>query len=259
MSLLNVFNNPIIQSTFNQLNGTLFAWLSGFGMYSSPNTTYYYVMDYGASTIYTLNDEWKFISFLKSFTGPFTMITIGNRLYMTGDDNVWKLDQDLNILVNYNPGIAPRNTYRGISYSQTNGLIYVAAFSLKEIQVFNLDLTLIRRFSTSPHNPYSNTESSNQLYVGTNKGIILVYQNEIIINQINGCNGNSTALTSILFDQKGYMATSCDNPTRILYLFSPNGSFTGKSLTTPDYPRYISFDSKGRFFQFSYKQISIYN
>ena len=47
-----------------------------------------------------------------------------------------------------------------------------------EIQIFNL--TLIRRFSTSPHDPFSITVSSNQLYVGTEEGMKLVYQNEIL-------------------------------------------------------------------------------
>ena len=147
--------------------------------------------------------------------------------------------------------------FRGISYNPSNFLIYVVSDLLKKIQVFNLDLTLIRSFSTSPHTPYLITESSKILYMGTSGGIILVYQNEKIINQFNGCDGNSVYLTSILFDQTGYMATSCDSSK--LYLFSPNGSFTGKSITTPIYPRYIGFDSKGRFIQISYYRISFYN
>ena len=73
--------------------------------------------------------------------------------------------------------------------------------------------------------------------------IIVVYQNEIIINQFNGCNGDSAYLNSILFDQTGYLATIYVNSNK-LYLFSPNGSFTGKSLTTPDFPYYIGFDLK---------------
>ena len=72
-----------------------------------------YVMDYGANEVYILNDEWKFISF-KSFSNPAYMISIGNSLYMTGHSNVWKVDQDLNILINYKPtGGSP--VYRGIS------------------------------------------------------------------------------------------------------------------------------------------------
>ena len=144
-----MFKNHSIQSTITQLNGNSFAGLFGFGIYSSSNTTYYYVMDWKANKVYILNDEWSFIS-SKSFNHPTYMISIGNSLYMTGYFNVWKVDQDLNILIEYNP-TGGKPYYHGISYSPSNGLIYVAAVNLQEIQVFNLDLALIRRFSTSPH------------------------------------------------------------------------------------------------------------
>ena len=74
--------------------------------------------------------------------------------------------------------------------------------------------------------------------MGTIKGIILAYQNEEIINQFNGCDwcdGNSDWLFSILLDQNGYMVTACSNSK--LYIFSPNGSFTGQSITTPEHPQ----------------------
>ena len=62
----------------------------------------------------------------------------------------------------------------------------------------------------------------------------------------------NVTVTSISFEQNGYTSTK-------FYLFSQNGSFTGKSISTPLYPQYIGFDSKGRFIQISKKQISIYN
>ena len=68
-------------------------------------------------------------------------------------------------------------------------------------------------------------------------------KNEEIINQLHRCDGNSDPLTSILFDQNGYMATSCDYTENKLYINSQNGSFIGKILTTPSYPEYIGFDS----------------
>ena len=255
-----MFSNPTIQSTINQLNGASFGHLVGFGMYSSNNTTYYYLIDLAAQKVFILNDQWSFISY-KYFGTPHYIISIDNSLYMTGNLNIWKVDQGLNILINYNPTSTP--LYRGISYNPSNGLIYVVAYNLNEIQVFDLDLTLIRRFSTSPHYPHTIIFSSNQLYVGTYEGNILVYlffyQNEILIRQqFNGCDGNSAVITSIYFDPNGYMTTSCWE-TNKLYLFSPNGSLTGKSITTPPYPQYIGFDSKGRFIQISKKQISIYN
>ena len=253
---MSLFSSRTIQSNITQLNGNSFGWLSGFGMYSSSKTVFYYITDLYADTVYILNDEWKFISF-KTFSNPAYMITIGNSLYMTGNSNVWKLDKDLNIMINQYLGGSPG--YRGISYNPTNSLIYVVALNLREIQVFNLNLTLIRHFSTSPHQPWSITESSNKLYVGTKGGIIVVYQNEITINQFNGCNGNSNMLISILLDQNGYIGTSCDDPTNKLYLYSLNGSFQGKSLSTPASTYYIGFDSKGRFIQNSLDHIGIYN
>ena len=157
----------------------------------------------------------------------------------------------------YNPG-GRFPDFRGISYNPSNGFVYVAANFQNEIRVFDLDLTLIRRVSTEPHEPDSITESSNQLYVGTIEGNILVYQNEIIITQFDGCDGKSDVLTSIFFDPNDLMATSCNNLNK-LYLYFQNGSFTNKSLTTPNWPYYIGFDSKDRFIQISAKQISIYN
>ena len=251
-----MFTDPGIQSTINQFNGNAFNLLRGFGMYSSPDTVYYYVMDWGADKVFILNDEWSFIS-SKEFYHPWNMISIDNSLYMTGISNVWKVDQDLNILIEYNAsGSTPY--YRGIIYNPSNGLIYVAAQNLNKIQIFDLDLTLIRRISTSPHYPFSIVISSNQLYVGADEGMILVYENDILINQFNGCDGNSDSLHSILFDTNGYMATACDRTSK-LYLFSHDGSYTGKSITSPDRPHYIGFDSKGRFIQISSGQISIYN
>ena len=41
------------------------------------------------------------------FTNPVSMISINNSLYMTVHSNVWKVAQDLNILIEYNPGGIP--------------------------------------------------------------------------------------------------------------------------------------------------------
>ena len=75
-----------------------------------------------------------------------------------------EVDQDLNILINYNA--VSSSFLCEINYNPSKGLIYVVAENFKEIQVFNLDLTLIRRFSTSSYYQWPITESSNQLYVG---------------------------------------------------------------------------------------------
>ena len=86
-----------------------------------------------------------------------------------------------------------------------------------------------------------------------------MYQNEMLINEFDGCNGNSDYLTFILFDPNGYIAITCEYPSNKFYLFSQNGSYTGKSIWTSSDPEYIGFDSKGRFIIISTDQITIYN
>jgi hypothetical protein len=79
----------------------------------------------------------------------------------------------------------------------------------------------------------------------------------VIIRTFKGCDVNSDFLTYILFDQCGLMATSCNKEH--LYLYYPNGTYSGKHLTTPKGPQYIGYDSNAHFVQISDKQISVYN
>ena len=201
-----------------------------------------------------LNDNWSFLSF-KTFPNPTFMITVENSLYLTGQSNIWKLDLNLNVLIQYTATVTV--WYRGLYFNSTNRLLYVAPYALTEIHVFNLNPTLSHSFLISPYRPWSFEGYNNQLYVGTTNGIVLVVQNDVIVNQFNGCGGNSIWLTSILFDHYGYFATSCYNDK--LYLLFANGTYTGKVITTPINPFYIGFDSKDHFIQLSKSQTTIYN
>jgi hypothetical protein len=62
----------------------------------------------------------------------------------------------------------------------------------------------------------------------------------------------------IYFDQFSKMAILCDNPINKMFLYNSNETFTNKSLSTFTSPRYIGFDSKGRFTIVSFTQIRIY-
>lgn len=66
-------------------------------------------------------------------------------------------------------------------------------------------------------------------------------------------------MKSILFDKYGYFGTACDYPSNQIYLYYSNGTYTGKSITTPGFPTYIGFDSKSRFVILSFYRISIYD
>jgi hypothetical protein len=69
------------------------------------------------------------------------------------------------------------------------------------------------------------------MYAACHDGTILVIQNKQIINNYNnGYNGISDYVTSIIFDQSGYMATSCMDSHKLY--FHKNLTYTGKSIST---------------------------
>jgi hypothetical protein len=227
----------------------------GFGM-SSSNPIQYYVTEYWQGKIFVFDENWNYVSNRSSFPYVYYMIPGGNYFYITGNDNIWKTDQQLNVSIRYNStGSSP--LYRGLYHNSTNDLIYVAPFALQLIHVFNLNLTLNDTISITPYWPWSINENNNELFVGTTDGTILVILNKQIIKQFNGCNQQSVLLLSILFDDFNNMATSCANNQ--LYLYNTAGTYLNKSIPTVSFPMYIGLDSKSRLVVVNNTQISLYN
>ena len=115
--------------------------------------SYYYVSDYLLNTIFILNESWSYVS-SKTFYYPTYLTTIGNSLYATGYINIWKLDENLNILIQYD-ATASTPQYQGIYYNSTNNFIYISAYNLRVVDVFDLNLNLSHNFSTWQYNPWS--------------------------------------------------------------------------------------------------------
>ena len=99
------------------------------------------------------------------------------------------------------------------------------------------------------------------LYVGTDNGSVLVIVNKVVIQTMQFCSQeepNNKLITSILFDDYGYIAPVCLR-SNILHLYNVNGTFTGMNFIAPDYLTSSNFDAKGRFVLTSLYQISIYS
>ncbi len=225
----------------------------GFGM-SSSNPIQYYVTNYNQHKIFVFDENWNYVSNNSSFPYVTYMIPVGIYFYITGNDNIWKTDQQLNVLIKHTVSNNP--SYRGLYYNSKNDLIYVAPFNLQVIHVFNLNLTLNDSISITPYQPWSINENNNELYVGTNNGTILVIVNKKIINQFNGCNEQSVLLLSILFDDFNNMATSCDNNQ--LYLYNTTVNYLNQSIPTVSSPFNIGFDLKSRLVVVTNTKILLY-
>jgi hypothetical protein len=222
---------------------------------SNTNPIQYFITSWYPSKIIIVDQNWNYIS-NKSFAYPAYMILLNNSIYITGENNIWKTDQQLYVLTQFNStGNSPR--YRGLYYNSTNDFIYVASNTFPMIYVFNLNLALNDTFSTAPHLPWSINAYNNQLFVGTYNGTMLVIVNKQIIKQFNGCNQQIVALYSILFDGTNNMATSCNS--KQIYSYNTTGTYLNKSITTIYSARYIGLDSQSRLVIVTNTQIYLYN
>ncbi len=177
-------------------------------------------------------------------------ITIDKELYITGNGNIQKRDQNLNLIKESNyTGV----NYRGIYYNKTNDLIYAGTQS-KRIDIFNRDLTLVGNISTPGYGPQSIAGYDNKMYVGTMESTILVIENGVIIRSFTTV---CSFITSILIDVYGNMLVLSSINT-FVYLYHTNGTYLGKTMSTSSSPWFINFDSKERLIITSQYDIKIY-
>ena len=257
---MDVFNSYNLKSSITTLNGHGY-WAYAFSMLVSANTTYYVTVSADSGYIvFILNDEYQYIG-SRSFPNVHYIITIGSYLYITGEYNIWKTDKDVNVLIPYGANVA--HDYWGLYYNLTNNLIYVAANSNNSIHVFDLSLNVVDAISIpiSYGKPWSISALNNKIYVGCSYQIIVVIENKQVINSFNGCgrSSGSGSVTSIMFDQMGFMATSCSDGDSKIYLYNKNLMYTGLALSTGAHTAYsFGFDSKARFVALLVTRISIY-
>jgi len=109
----------------------------GFGM-SSLNPIQYYATHYHQDKIFVFDEDWNYVSNKSSFPEVYYMIPGANYSYITGDDNIWKTDQQFKVLI----GKGSITDYRGLYQNSKNDLIYVAIETLQVIYVFNLKFKL---------------------------------------------------------------------------------------------------------------------
>ena len=213
--------------------------------------TSYYVVDYNYG-VFLLNDNYDYVT-KQTFSKPNCIVNVNSSLYKTGDQNIWKTDKFLNLLITYS---SSSHKYQGILYNCTEYLIYVAPYTNTYLQVFDLNLNLYSStISVSSHFPFSLAENNNELYVGTTGKIVLVVVNKAIIRSFTACIADF--ISSMVFDKFGLMAIACRDD-KMVKLFHSNGTYTSKDLATSEKVHDVRFDSKGRFVVSLDKELRIY-
>jgi hypothetical protein len=198
------------------------------------------------------NRNWTYLSHkTMPIYVPISIKSIYNELFITGNDGIYKIDKSLNILESYSRTGA---LYSGIYYNSTADALYVTSQFSNRIDLFYRNLSFINSINFI-NQPYALTEKNGKLYVGLFGGVLSVLENNLVVKNITTlCTG---WISSIVIDANELMGVLCFSDS-ILYLYSTNGSYTGKNMTTPTSPRFLNYDLNGHFIIASYYQINVY-
>ncbi len=178
-------------------------------------------------------------------------MSINNELFITADNGIFKTDKYLNIFESY---IRINAGYRNFYYNHTSDILHVASANLKSIELFYRNLSLISSISLT-NSPYALTEKNGKLYVGLYGGVISVVENNLVVKNIpTFCTG---WISSIVIDKNELMGVLCST-NNMLCLYTTNGSYAGKNMTTPSLPKFSNYDLNGNFIIAGSNKVNIY-
>ena len=221
----------------------------------SQNTFTFYVSDFGASKIYLFSSNWNYLS-NNYVSHPTSIISIGDFFYIITDQNggyLCKTNISFNVLNQYNFTSGESGFYYDLYYDLTANLIYVSDNALSLILVFDLNLILQGSITIPQYKLSTISGYNNAIYVGTFNGTVIILVNKTVAYSFDVCN-NNTKITSIVFDQFGFMAISCSDH---IYLYYSNGTSANQRMAVLN-PKYIGFDSNGYFVVLLDSQINLY-
>jgi hypothetical protein len=183
---------------------------------------------------------------------PYSIQSINNELFIAAFDGIYKLDKSFSLVKYYN---RTSSVYTSIYHNRTSDILYVASFgSNNRIDLFYRNLNFINSLSFT-NSPYALTETNGKLYVGLSGGVISVLENNLVVKTITTlCTGT---ITSIVIDINELMAALCYS-NNMLYLYTTNGSYTGKNMTTPSNSRFMNYDLNGHLIIAGQSQINLY-
>ena len=249
-SLLKAFKDFTLKRTLNN-TGNSFNWFKNLTI----GTATLYLLDNSDNKISILDENWMYLRNV-SFNSPAYMVKKDYILYISADTTIFKTDQNLNTLSQYNGSSSSK--YRGIYYDSIDDCIYVANYAKSRVEIFTSNLNLLDTIVLSSYKPFSVQGLNNKILVGdSNNGVLLTIEKKVITDAFDVCNGKASLVSSIILDKFGYMATTCFNSNSNLYFI--NGTFTGLTMPTQLFPYQAYFDPNGQFIIISDTTISIYN
>jgi hypothetical protein len=253
-SLLFVFQNTSLQQTMNSypiLNK--FRNLVGFGMLIDDeySTTKNYLMDERLGEdglIIEYDENWEYKNHM-SFEYPIHLISVNDTIYVICSFQIIKTDRYFNAIKKFT-GV---QSFVDAFYNSTKNTFFLLSFFLDhQIYEFDLDLNIIDSFYIL-EDIWSLNGYNQNIYAGGTSGALYIIKDKVISQKIEVYN---TRLTSIVFDDYGYMAISTYYN---IFLYYSNGTFTNLIMpSNTSYINRIAFDLQGKFIVIKGKETNIF-
>lgn len=204
------------------------------------NTDFYYVTDFGLNKIIVFDSDWQFKFYVDS-PNPMYVKSIKDQIYVTATGYFTIYDNYLNTTQQI-----PKLNLKGIDYNAATDEFTVAETLNTRITTYPTSLSGSTIVDLTPFTAFSVALYNGDYYVGTQSSQIIVVRGSVVIKNYNNvCAGFTTTVTSICFDQFGYMLISCHD-NKAVFLYHSNGTYTGLMFNTTGKPQSIRYDSKGR-------------
>ncbi len=252
-SLLDVFQKFSLRTTILSYPAKSFG-LYGFGIIDDANATYYALDNINSthSNFVLYDRNWTYLTHkTMPIYLPYSIQSINNELFIAAFNGIYRIDKYFNFVGSYNKTGA---VYKGIYHNYTTDILYVVRAGSNRLDLFFRNFSFISSINFT-NQPYAITEKNGKLYVGLSNGVICVIENNLVAKNITTlCTGY---ISSILIDANDLMGVICWSNS-MLYLYTTNGSYIGKNMTTPSGPRFMNYDLNGHFIIAGSSQINLY-
>ena len=198
-----------------------------------------YIADFNNNHIILFDADWNYLKHIYHWA-PSYIETTNDAFYVSSQDLVCKYNIDL-----VQQQCISVGNVDDMFYDAENDLIIMTRWN--SIRAIRPDMTTAYDIPISDF-PWGLEKRGNKLYISTNTNKIMVIDldnNNAVTTYNNICPGQST-VTSILFDNHGYVAVACLEE-RKLYLYNDQIVYQNKSIETSAEPFTFKFDTKGRF------------
>jgi WD40 repeat protein len=215
------------------------------------STTKYYLIDHRVGpngSIIEYDENWEYKNHFSPFSYPMHLISVNESIYVICLFQIIKTDRFFNIIEIFNGN----QFFVDAFYNSTKKTLFVLSYIQYQIYEFDLDLNIIDSFYIRA-DIWSLNGYNQNIYAGGSFGVLYIIKNKVISQTIEVSN---TRLSSIVFDDYGYMAISSDYN---VYLYDFNGTFTNITKSSNSYYlTSIGFDPQGKFILIDGKEMKIF-